>query len=165
MNAHNVTEPIKNTEITAKAVIFTRASTNDLVRNSNSLQEQQAYCEDYAQRNGLEVVASFEAHETGRGQNRPEFFRMLDFVAQHGQAKHLLVYDYDRFSKDGMEAMQHEAQLISRGAMGVSVTSCAHAVDPDWKYGGRSMHEWKAALHSTHQPLRRRPKSSKNTSL
>lgn len=107
----------------SKAIIYTRVSTKEQAETNTSLGTQKQYCQDYATRNGLEVIKYFGGtYESAKTDERKEFKKMLKYVRQSGSIGYILVYAYDRFSRSGTGAAQISQELLSQGIKLVSVT-------------------------------------------
>ena len=69
-----------------KAVIFARVSTQEQEADGHSIDAQIAKLKEYCNRNDLEVIKEYEVVESSTRGERPEFYKMIDFVnAQKGQ--------------------------------------------------------------------------------
>ena len=63
------------------AVIYTRVSTKEQADNNASLDTQLKYCEQLAQKKGLDVVEYFGGtYESAKSDERKHFQKMLNFV-------------------------------------------------------------------------------------
>jgi site-specific DNA recombinase len=71
--------------ITNKAIIFARVSTTEQ-EQGHSLEAQIAKLQDYAKKNNLNVIETFDVTESSTRGDRPKFHEMIAFVnAQKGQ--------------------------------------------------------------------------------
>jgi site-specific DNA recombinase len=69
-----------------KSVIFARVSTQEQEADGHSIDAQIAKLREYCNRNGLEVIKEYEVVESSTRGERPEFYKMIDFInAQKGQ--------------------------------------------------------------------------------
>jgi site-specific DNA recombinase len=69
-----------------KAVIFARVSTQEQETDGHSIDAQIAKLREYSKRNDLEIIKEFEVVESSTRGERPEFYKMIEFVkAQKGQ--------------------------------------------------------------------------------
>src|SRR5690606_38168941 len=83
-------------------VIYTRVSHHSQEDNT-SLESQKKYCEQFAEKKGLNVVAYFGGtYESAKTDDRAEFKRMLKFIKQSKNISHVVVYSYERFSRSGV---------------------------------------------------------------
>jgi site-specific DNA recombinase len=106
-----------------KAVIYTRVSTKEQAETNQSLETQKKYCEEYAQRNNLEVVSYFGGtYESAKSDERKEFSKMLQFVRRNKTIGYILCYSYDRFSRTGANASFLTEELQKEGIHLVAVT-------------------------------------------
>ena len=106
-----------------KAVIYTRVSTKEQADNNTSLATQKKYCEDYAVKNGLEIVEYFGGtYESAKTDGRKEFQRMIKFARQNSSVGYILTYSYDRLSRSGANASSIADELKRHGITLVAVT-------------------------------------------
>src|SRR5688572_8352937 len=98
-----ITEGAKN-----NVVIYTRVSTKEQADNNMSLTTQKKIIEDFAKRNGLNVITYFGGtYESAKTDGRKEFNRMLEYIKHcKGQVSQILVYTIDRFSRTGGAAIK-----------------------------------------------------------
>jgi site-specific DNA recombinase len=106
------------------AVIYTRVSTKEQMDNNHSLDTQKKFCQEYADKHGLEVLTYFGGtYESAQTDERDEFNRMMKFCNRiEKKVSHILVYTLDRFSRSGENAIYISAELKTRGIVIVSVT-------------------------------------------
>lgn len=117
-----------------KAVIYTRVSTKEQADNNTSLEVQKRYCEEYAKRLGLEVVAYFGGtYESAKSDERKEFQKMLAYVKRHKNIASIIVYAFDRFSRTGANGTYLAEELKKKG---VDVKSATQHVDSTTTAGG-----------------------------
>lgn len=106
-----------------KAVIYTRVSTKEQADNNQSLDTQKKYCERYAAKKGLEVIAYFGGtYESAKSDERKEFSKMLSFVKRNKSVSSIIVYSYDRFSRTGANGAYISEQLKKQGVVTLSAT-------------------------------------------
>ncbi len=117
---------------TNRAVIYTRVSTKEQAMNNASLETQKAYCEDYANKNQLQVVEYFGGtYESAKKDDRLEFQKMLRYVKnKNNEISFILVYAYDRFSRTGASSIGLSDDLKSKGILIVSITQPVNFSDP-----------------------------------
>jgi site-specific DNA recombinase len=114
---------------TKTAVVYTRVSTKEQSDNNLSLTFQRRTIEEYALRNGINVLEYFGGtYESAKTDGRKEFLRMLDFIKKNkGKISHLLVYTLDRFSRTGGAAIKLAQDL--RENQGVAVFAVTQPTD------------------------------------
>ena len=106
-----------------KAIIYTRVSTKEQAENNTSLSTQKKYCEEYAFKNGLEVVEYFGGtYESAKTDERKEFQRMIKYARQNSTVGYILIYSYDRFSRSGTNASYIADELKKQGITLLAVT-------------------------------------------
>ncbi len=118
------------------AIIYTRVSSQDQLKGY-SLETQEKLCNEYALRNGLEVVKVFrEEGESAKTTDRTELKEMIKFISLHkGKIGHLIIYKIDRLTRDGSDYFKLKT-LFS--AYGVELLSASEALsdDPAGKFMG-----------------------------
>ena len=86
-----------------KSVIFARVSTQEQEQDGHSIDAQIAKLREYSQRNNLEIIKEFEVVESSTRGERPEFYKMIEFVkAQKGQIA-LVCDKVDRLQRSFIE--------------------------------------------------------------
>lgn len=86
-----------------KAVIFARVSTQEQETDGHSIDAQIAKLREYCARNSLEIIKEYEVVESSTRGERPEFYKMIDFVnSQKGQVA-LVVDKVDRLQRSFTE--------------------------------------------------------------
>jgi site-specific DNA recombinase len=75
------------------AVIYTRVSTDEQVREGMSLDAQLAACREYCERQGYEIARVFvEAGESAKTANRTQLKEMLRFCREDGTVHVVIVH-------------------------------------------------------------------------
>lgn len=82
-----------------KAVIYTRVSSSEQLREGFSIAAQEIAAREYARRHGFEVVAEFSDDETAKTTGRSDFSRMLDHLRKHPDHD-LIVEKVDRLYRN-----------------------------------------------------------------
>ncbi|HSZ71331.1 MAG TPA: recombinase family protein, partial [Cytophagaceae bacterium] len=106
------------------SVIYTRVSTKEQADNNLSLQTQRKVCEQYAEKQGYNVLSYFGGtYESAQSDERKEFKRMLDFVKKSKESvSYIIVYSVDRFSRSGANAIYIASELKKQGITVFAVT-------------------------------------------
>ncbi len=109
---------------TNNAVIYTRVSTKEQAETNASLDTQKSYCEIYANRNKLNVIASFGGtYESAKTDERKEFLKMLSYLKKAKEKiSYIIVYSMDRFSRSGANAIHISEELKKQGIFILSAT-------------------------------------------
>lgn len=109
---------------TGNCVIYTRVSTKEQADNNMSLQTQRRYCEQFASKNGYNIMGYFGGtYESAQTDERKEFNTMLSFVKKSREnISYIIVYSVDRFSRSGANAIYIAQQLKKEGVIILSVT-------------------------------------------
>jgi site-specific DNA recombinase len=108
----------------AKAIIYSRVSDSRQVENT-SLDGQETVCREWCRANGLEVSRVFvERGESAKSADRTQFQAMFSYLAQaaKGSISHVLVYKFDRFSRNVEDGAMYRVQLHKLGIMLTSAT-------------------------------------------
>ena len=79
-------------------------------------------CQEYAERNGILIVANYiDRAMTGTNDNRPDFQRMIKDSAKR-EWDYVLVYKFDRFSRNKYETAIYKKALRDNGVKVISAT-------------------------------------------
>nr|MCR5787226.1 recombinase family protein [Acholeplasmatales bacterium] len=108
------------------AVIYARYSSDR--QTEQSIEGQLSVCNDYAKRNDIVITGMYiDRALTGRSDDRPEFQRMIKESKSHG-FDIVLVYKFDRFSRDRYDSLYYERELKKNG---VKIISATEAISDD----------------------------------
>jgi site-specific DNA recombinase len=112
-----------------RAIVYTRVSSKEQFDKNLSLDWQRKAIDEYAQRNGFEILDIFGGtYESAKTDGRKEFLRMIDFIKKRkGRVSHILVYLLDRFSRTGGGAIKLAEEL--RVKYGVTVLAVTQPID------------------------------------
>ena len=103
------------------AIIYARYSSER--QTEQSIDSQLRVCNEYAQRNGLNVVDSYiDKAMTGTNDNRPSFQRMLLDAEKSKAWDIVLVYAIDRFGRNSIEIAVNKQKLKKNGKTLISAT-------------------------------------------
>lgn len=92
----------------AEAVIYTRVSSREQQQEGFSLHAQSKLLRDYADRNELHVIRSFEDVETAKATGRKQFSKMVEFFKGNPSCRVLLVEKTDRITRNFRDAVTLE---------------------------------------------------------
>jgi site-specific DNA recombinase len=112
----------------AKALIYTRVSDSRQIDNT-SLDSQQEVCNEWCQTNGLKVDRVFvERGESAKSADRTQFQAMFAHLAraQKGTITHVIVYKFDRFSRNVEDGAVYRLELRK---LGIALRSATEATD------------------------------------
>ncbi len=114
----------KHTADTKNCVIYTRVSTKEQCDNNFSLETQKKACEQYARKNGYNIMGYFGGtYESAKTDERKHFNTMLSFVKKsRAKISHIIVYSVDRFSRSGANAIYIAEKLKKEGIVVFAVT-------------------------------------------
>jgi site-specific DNA recombinase len=110
------------------AVIYTRVSSADQEDNT-SLSSQKKYCDNFAEKRGLNIVGYFGGtYESAKTDDRKEFNRMLTFLKRTKNINYVIVYSYERFSRSGINGASIANDLLKKH--GVITLAVTQELDP-----------------------------------
>jgi site-specific DNA recombinase len=99
-----------------RAVLYRRVSTTDQKDFGNSLTTQQNRLNEFCNRHSIDVVKDFEEDYSAKNFNRPVFSELMSYVSTNKkQIDLVLIYKWDRFSRNTMEALTMISQLKGYG--------------------------------------------------
>ena len=102
------------------AVIYARYSSDS--QTEQSIEGQLRVCEEYAAKNNIVVLDTYiDRAMTGTNDNRPDFQRMIRDSAKKTFG-YVLVYKFDRFSRNKYETAMYKKQLKDNGTKVLSAT-------------------------------------------
>lgn len=102
------------------AVIYARYSSDS--QSEQSIEGQVRVINEYAKRNNIPIIDSYiDRAISGRREDRPEFQKMIS-DAKKKQFGYVLVYKYDRFSRDRLNSLVYKRELKKAGVKVISVT-------------------------------------------
>jgi site-specific DNA recombinase len=106
-----------------KGIIYVRVSSADQTQGT-SLDSQERACQEYALKNGIEIVQVFiEKGESATATTRTEFIKALEFCRKHtGEVTTFLVWKIDRFARNTTDHFAVRAKLTQQGITLQSVT-------------------------------------------
>lgn len=103
-----------------KAVIYARYSSDS--QTEQSIEGQVRVITDYAKSHNIPIIDSYiDRAISGTREDRPEFQRMLK-EAKNKAFGYVLVYKYDRFSRDRLTSLLSKKELGKNGVKVISVT-------------------------------------------
>src|SRR5258708_38251665 len=91
-----------------QAVIYTRVSSREQEQEGFSLGAQSKLLREYAERNGFQIVNSFEDVETAKATGRKQFGEMMTYFKRNRSCRVLLVEKTDRLYRKRLDAMTVE---------------------------------------------------------
>lgn len=103
-----------------KAVIYARYSSAK--QNEQSIEGQLDACYTYAKSNDFLITKTYiDRAQSGRSDRRVEFQNMMD-AARNNDFKYILIYQYDRFSRNRRHSINYKYELQKLGITLISVT-------------------------------------------
>ena len=96
-----------------KAVIYARYSSSG--QREESIEGQIRDCSEYAERNGITVIGTYEDRAlTGTSDKRPAFQRMIR-DSERGQFSFVICWKSDRFARSRYDSAIYKARLKKNG--------------------------------------------------
>lgn len=96
-----------------RAVIYARFSSHK--QQETSIEGQIKVCEDYAKREGIEIVDTYiDRAVSGTTDKRPDFNRMI-LDSQNGDFEYIIVYKLDRFARNRLDSAIYKQMLNKNG--------------------------------------------------
>ena len=108
------------------AAIWTRVSSADQFKNNSSIPTQIAACEDYCQRNGIRIKKYFGGENESGSKAGEMFLDMIGEVLADPEYNHIIVYDFDRFSRSSADGIVYKTKAKNSG---VTVKSVNQPID------------------------------------
>ncbi|MBQ8922491.1 MAG: recombinase family protein [Oscillospiraceae bacterium] len=91
-------------------------------QTEQSIEGQRHVCEDYAAKNGLQIVAEYiDRAQSGKTDKRQQFQQMIS-DSERGMFSGILVYKLDRFARDRYDSAIYKKKLRERGISVISAT-------------------------------------------
>lgn len=104
---------VKKISAMIRAAIYARYSSS--AQKDESIEQQIEACKDYAQRNGIHIVAVYaDRAMSGRTDRRPEFQKMMRH-AENGEFTMVLAYKSNRIARNMLNALAYEEKLAKVG--------------------------------------------------
>ena len=103
------------------AAIWTRVSSADQFKNNSSIPTQIAACEDYCQRNGIRIKKYFGGENESGSKAGEMFLDMIGEVLADPEYNHIIVYDFDRFSRSSADGIVYKTKAKNSGVIVKSV--------------------------------------------
>ncbi|HSQ05014.1 MAG TPA: recombinase family protein, partial [Burkholderiales bacterium] len=110
-----------------KAVMYTRVSSKEQLKEGFSIPAQRALLSRYAKEHGIAVVQEFSDDETAKTTGRTDFTRMVNYLKKHEKARVILVEKTDRLHRNlkdylTLEELDVEIHFVKEGSV-ISPTS------------------------------------------
>ena len=118
-----------------RCILYTRVSSK-AQEDRTSLEVQARTCQQFAGRNGYEIVAEFgnRGESAKSGSVRKDFEEMLAFARKKvNQIRYIIFYDYSRFSREGGSAIVIKEELKSK--YGITIKSATMPINNEEVYG------------------------------
>lgn len=108
------------------AVVYTRYSSHS--QRDVSIEQQLRECQRFAQRNGLQIVSTYEDRAlSGTNDQRPGFQKMMK-DAEHASWSYIIVYALDRFARNRYDSAVNKRKLKDYG---IKVLSAMENISDD----------------------------------
>ena len=109
-----------------KAVLWTRVSSEEQFVNNNSIDTQRDACRRHCERLNKKVKCEFGGTFESAKKAGERFLEMIGAVMHDPEIDTIVVYDYDRFSRNMEEGLVYKGQL---NRSGVSIESVNQPID------------------------------------
>ena len=110
------------------AVIWTRVSTAEQYKNNYSVDTQHKACSDYCKRNNIKIKNEYGATYESAQVEGELFLNMIANVLLDPEINCIVVYDFDRFSRNPSEGIATKSKLKKSG---ICVKSVNQPIDQD----------------------------------
>ncbi|MBE6704244.1 MAG: recombinase family protein [Ruminococcaceae bacterium] len=102
------------------AVIYARFSST--AQQEQSIDGQVRHCTEFAEKNGYKIINTYiDKALSGRNDNRPAFQQMISDSSK-GTFQYVLVWKFDRFSRDRFDSAIYKSKLRKNGVRVISIT-------------------------------------------
>lgn len=108
------------------AAIWTRVSSADQYKNNYSIPTQIAACEEYCRRNNIRIKKYFGGGNESASKAGELFLDMIGEVLADPEYNHIIVYDFDRFSRSSNDGIIYKTKAKRSG---ISVKSVNQPID------------------------------------
>ena len=98
-----------------KAATWTRVSSEEQFKSNNSIDTQLDACHRYCENNNKEVKYDFGGTFESAKKAGEKFLDMVGVVLNDPEIDTIIVYDYDRFSRNMTEGLTYKGQLNRSG--------------------------------------------------
>ena len=103
------------------AAIWTRVSSADQFKHNSSIPTQVAACEEYCRRNNIKVKKYFGGVNESGAKAGEQFLDMIGEVLADPEYNHIIVYDFDRFSRSSEDGIIYKTKAKQSGVVVKSV--------------------------------------------
>ena len=103
------------------AAIWTRVSSADQFKHNSSIPTQVAACEEYCRRNNIRIKKYFGGVNESGAKAGELFLDMIGEVLADPEYNHIIVYDFDRFSRSSEDGIIYKAKAKQSGVVVKSV--------------------------------------------
>lgn len=104
-----------------KAATWTRVSSEEQYKSNNSIDTQLEACHRYCENNNKEVKYDFGGTFESAKKAGEKFLDMVGVVLNDPEIDTIIVYDYDRFSRNMTEGLTYKGQLNRSGITIIAV--------------------------------------------
>lgn len=97
-----------------RAIIWTSVSSAEQYKTNNSIATQVNACKDFCEHNSIEVIGIYEENESAKVAGE-RFIEMISNAISDERINTVVVYDFDRFSRNSEEGIAHRSRLSKAG--------------------------------------------------
>ena len=110
------------------AYIWTRVSSADQFKKNNSIETQLESCRDYCKKNQIRVKEELGGENESAKEAGELFLNMITKALSDPEINTIVVFDYDRFSRNSNDGIYYKSQIKKSG---IDVVSVNQPIDKD----------------------------------
>ena len=112
----------------AVAAIWTRVSSEDQFKHNCSIETQRRSCQEYCERHGIKVKREFGGTNESAKVVGENFMNMISEIGNDPEINCVVVFDFDRFSRNSHDGIVYKTLMKKRG---IRVLSVNQPIDPN----------------------------------
>lgn len=97
------------------AAIWTRVSSADQYKQNYSIDTQRQACEEYCRRNNIRIKGYFGGENESAKCAGGKFLDMIGTVGENPEYNTIVVFDFDRFSRNSTDGITYKSTLKRKG--------------------------------------------------
>ena len=97
------------------AAIWTRVSSADQYKQNYSIDTQKAACREYCERNNIRIKGYFGGENESAKFAGEKFLDMIGTVGENPEYNTIVVFDFDRFSRNSIDGITYKSTLKRKG--------------------------------------------------
>lgn len=108
------------------AAIWTRVSSADQYKQNYSIDTQKAACREYCERNNIRIKGYFGGENESAKFAGEKFLDMIGTVGENPEYNTIVVFDFDRFSRNSIDGITYKSTLKRKG---ITIESVNQPID------------------------------------